>query len=126
MQVGSFGPLVFQVSPTNVFTPLDMRRKRVAQFAEHPVVDGLARLQHLGTALAEISFTIRLDHSFTDVHERLAEVDALLDSGENHALVVSGRRLGRFVLQETSEVAKKMTPGRVLWVDLELKLKEYN
>lgn len=126
MQVGSFGPLVFRVSDSEVFTPQDFSRRRTAQFAEHAVVDGLARLQHLGTSLAEIGFKVQLDHTFTDVQARLDEVDALIDAGEHHALAIAGRRLGRFVLTESAEKAKSMAPGRVLWVELELKFKEYN
>jgi hypothetical protein len=126
MQVGSFGPLVFCSSASDVFTPVDLRRRRVAQFAEHPVVDGLARLQHLGTSLAEVSFKVQLDHTFTDVETKLIEIDALLESGEHHALVIAGRRLGRFVLTESNEVAKKMSASKVLWAEVELKLKEYN
>ncbi len=125
MQVGSFGDLVFRVSDSEVFTLRDFQRRRAAQFAEHAVLSGLARLQFLGVALAEVEFKIQLSRSFTDVEARLAQVDAMIEAGEHHALVAAGRKLGRFVILESQEAVKHMA-SVIVTAELSLKLKEYN
>jgi len=125
--IGTFGNIVFESSSEKVRTFDGFTRTGKARFSEHEVVDGKARLQHLGTSLDEIAFNIRLDMALGVNPE--TEINALRDirnAGEEQRLIIGGKPLGKFVLEEVTENWRRLDGKGVLLVaEVALKLKEY-
>ncbi len=57
--IGTFGPVVFEASSARLRNFAEFARKSLAAFAEHQVLDNKPRLQHVGTGLDEILFTMK-------------------------------------------------------------------
>ena len=126
-RLGSFGPLVFEVSDERVRTPARLERRLSARFAEHEVVGDKARLERTGCNLSEVTlrmkFTVEMG---LDPAEELSRLEVLLSEGSVHPLLLEKRNLGRFTLAEIREVITRTDgKGRILATEVEVKLKEY-
>ena len=125
--IGSFGPVGFEVSSREIFTLNELSRKREAGFAEHKVVNGKSRLQFTGIGLWEVSIRITLSRNWTDPEKRIEQLSEVHASGEHHPLVIGGRNFGRFVLVSYSEDVKSFgRSGEIETAGLSLSLKEYS
>ena len=124
--IGTFGDIVFQTSVDRIFTFDEFTRKGAAEFAEHPVMDNKPKLQHTGTGLDEITFTVRLDAALgVNPKTELAKFEAVRLSGESRHLIIGTRVLGRFVLVSLEESNPQLdNKGRLYKVQLNLTLKE--
>jgi hypothetical protein len=125
--IGSFGPVGFEVSGREIFTLSDLTRKREAGFAEHKVVNGKSRLQFLGIGLWEVTVRIKLSRNWTDPEQRIGRIETVHASGEHHPLIVGGRNFGRFVLTTYGESVKTFgRGGEIETAELDLTLREYS
>lgn len=126
-ETGHFGDIVFQVSADVVKTWDKLRRSRKASFAEHEVAEGKARLEFTGVGLEEIDFEVRLDARFVNPAKEAKALDEALQAGEPRPLVLGGRPLGKYVLQDVSERAQRTDgQGRIMVSTVKLRLREYN
>jgi len=126
-RLGSFGPLVFEVSDERVRTPARFERRLSARLVEHEVVGGKARLERTGYTLSDVTlrmkFTVEMG---LDPAEELSRLEALLFEGSAHPLLLGKWNLGRFTLAEIREVITRTDgKGRILATEVEVKLKEY-
>ena len=106
----------------------DYSRKSSAIYAEHSLIEGKPRLQRTGTALDEISISIRLHASFCDPTNEIDALYSAMTEGEIMPLLWgTGHFEGKFVitqLDETIEDADKN--GEVFSYVVSLTLKEYD
>ncbi|XPV75531.1 MAG: phage tail protein [Desulfovibrio sp.] len=125
--IGSFGPIGFEVSQQEIFTLSDFSRKREASFAEHKVVNGKSRLQFTGVGLWELTLKITLSRNWTDPEARIAQLTEVQESGEYYPLVLGGRNFGGFVIVSFSEAIKKFgRNGEIESAEVGLTLREYS
>lgn len=125
--IGSFGQVGFEVSPREIFTLGELRRRRDAGYAEHKVVNGKPRLQFTGVGLWEITIRITLSRNWTDPEKRIEQLSDVQASGEHHPLAVGGRNFGRFVIVSYSESAKRFgRSGEIESAEIDLTLREYS
>lgn len=126
-QVGSLGDVVFEVSSDKILTHNDCIRDTKANFAEHEVIEGKARLQYIGQGLQEFSLAITLDASFCAPEEEMKRLDLMQENGEAHRLILGGRIFGHFVIEsKTENRARTDGQGYVQLAHVQLKLKEYH
>ncbi len=125
--IGTFGQIVFETSRTKIHTFDEFTRTSTATFTEHAVLDEKPRLQHIGTGLDKISFSIRLDVSLgVDPAGEIKKISELREAGEAKKLIIGGDVLGTFVLLETEESWNRVdNKGRLLVAVLILKIKEF-
>lgn len=127
MQLGAFGNIVFETSDSRIRTWNRMSRKGTARFARHVVSEGKPRLEFLGADLEEINLVIRLNAQHgLDPEAELAALREIRDAGQEKTLVVGGRVIGKFVLEEISEEHQRHSgSGLLLLADATIKLTEY-
>ncbi len=127
MQLGSFGEIVFETSADRIRTWQQMSRKGSARFAEHVVAEGKPRLEFLGPGLEELTLSVRLDAQLgLDPETELGSMREIRDAGQEKTLVIGGKVVGKFVLEEIGEEHKRHDgSGGLLLAEVTLKLKEY-
>ena len=127
MQIGSFSTIIFETSAELIRTWQQMSRKGSARFAEHVVAEGKPRLEFTGPGLEEMSLSIRLDAQLgIDPETELEDMRGIRDAGKEQTLVIGGKVIGKFVLEEISEEHKRHDgSGGLLLAEVTLKLKEY-
>ena len=125
--IGTFGNIVFETSSERIRTFDGFARKGSAAFAEHAVVDDKPRLQHTGSGLDEISFSVRLDISLgLNPSDELEKFRDILAAGDAQKLIINGKVLGAFVLTELEESWSRVdNKGRLMVANLNISLKEY-
>ena len=125
--IGSFGNIVFETSTERIRTFDGFSRTGAARFAEHAVIDGKPRLQHTGTDLDEISFSVRLDAGLgLNPAEELEKVREILAAGDEQKLILNGKVLGDFVLTSIEEAWTRVdNQGRLITASLNLSLKAF-
>ncbi|WP_265822498.1 phage tail protein [Geovibrio ferrireducens] len=127
MSLGSFGSIVFEVSSSAVRTFDNLSRELSAKFVEHDVLNSKPVLQHVGTALTTISFTMYFN-AFNGVNpeKELAALEAILNTGTEQPLFIGSKNFGKFVLEKISESRKVVGgKGELLTAEAAVTLKEY-
>jgi len=125
--VGSFGPVVFQVSEEVLSLVKDVRRKTAARTEEHQVVGAKPRLEFLSPELAETSFKVFWHRAFgVNPRAELQRLRVLCEAGAAQRLILGGENFGKHMLTEVSESWLRSGPdGAPLVAEASLTLKEY-
>lgn len=125
--IGSFGNIVFETSAFKTRTFDDFKRKGSATFSEHAVLNGKAKLQHLGTGLDEINFSITLNIGLgINPKAEITKLREIKDTGDEKCLIIGKNVLGTFVVTEFSESWDKVdNRGNLLLARVNLLLKEF-
>jgi len=125
--IGTFGNIVFETSSSKIRTFEEFKRKGSAMFSEHPVLEGKPKLQHLGTSLDEISFSITFNVALgIDPREEINKLQEIKNIGDEKKLIIGRDVLGSFVLTELSESWDKIdSRGNLLLARVDLSLKEF-
>ena len=123
--VGSLGKAVFEVYDDKIvtFNALSQRKKqRVAIF---DILDGSQKMQFLGSDLSEIQLSVNLNRRFCNIEKQLKNFESMLN-GQAYRLIIGGKNLGKFAIEELQEVYKYLDgKGNLIGVDLSLRLREY-
>ena len=124
--IGSFGKIVFEVSRDLVRTFDAFKRKGSATFAEHLVLEGKPRLQHTGSELDRVSFTVRLDTSLgVDPAQEIQKFREIKDTGNPQKMIIGGWVFGDFVLVSLEDNWTRIDgKGRLMTADVNIELKE--
>lgn len=125
--VGSFGETTFKVSSREVRTLRDFRRNTKSRFAQHNLLMQKPALEFIGQDLTQITFKIQLVKALgVDVEYEADKLRWYCEKGGDHALIIGGEVIGRFVVEQVSETAQIVNGhGDILVEELELSLKEY-
>lgn len=127
MEVGSYGNILFQITPEKLLTIKTMSREKKSKWGEQAVLNDLAFSEFRGRELHTISLDIQLVESLGgDITGTLSKLNDILENGENHYLTIGGNLFGDFpyVLEGVSENYDKYHDG-FKYVELSLSLKEY-
>jgi phage protein U len=109
-------------------TPEAVRERYKWDYVEHKVLDEKSHLQKMGSSLRELTLKIKLSATFGVNPSRL--LSALYESAESEEplpfIMGDGTIVGKFVIEEiTKEWKQTDAKGRLLSVELEVKLKEW-
>lgn len=110
-------------------TPEGVRQRDKWDYVEHKVLDEKSHLQKMGKSLQELTLKIRLSTAFgTDPQKLLSAIYENAESEEPLSFILGdGSLVGKFVIEEvTKEWKRTDNRGRLLDVELEIKLKEWN
>lgn len=101
--------------------------QRRFDYAEHAVIEGKPKLQHVGTGLAELRVELSFDAGRCNPASELERLEAVAAAHQAVPLVFGdGRYLGRFVITDIDQRWEHTDPkGRLLEVGLRVTLKEW-
>lgn len=120
MQVGTFGPLTFEVSGDHVLTLANVKRDIKARYQEHQVLGAKPRLEFLAPELQVFTFTVTFSAKYVDIKGQLAALKTFVEEGSYDRLIIGGTNYGHHVITDQSEEWRNiMTAG------VSLTLKEY-
>ena len=124
--IGAFGNIVFEANSDTVRTFRNFLQRKTQRIATFDILDGSQKRQYLGNNLSEIEFEITLFSSFVNsIDEEIEKIEGML-SGNAYRLVIGGRNLGMFILEQISQIYKHMDgKGNLIGVSLKIKVKEY-
>ena len=104
-----------------------LEETHAAQFAQHDVLAGRARLQAMGNALTELRFSLKLHWKLGDVDAAYHGLVAAKEAQQAVSLVYgSGRFVGWFVIERLSARTLQMDKhGRTAAREIDVELKEF-
>ena len=110
-------------------TPESVRQRDKWDYVERKVLDEKSHLQKMGKSLQELTLKIKLSTSFgTDPKEMLSIIYENAKKEEPLPFILGdGTIVGKYVIEEiTKEWKRTDNKGKLLSVELEIKLKEWN
>jgi phage protein U len=130
MVIGSWGPLVFEVSGVGALTFSELSQETSGRWATHEPVNTAPVSEFLGPGQDSVEMKILLTKMFgvnpQETYESLREA---VRAGENHPLIINGTPLsGNMWYIETAGGASTKFAGNgvILWMELTCQFKEYN
>lgn len=127
MSIGTFGPITFEVSREKTRTFDEFNRKTSAKFEQHDIIGQKAKLEFISPGLDEISFQVIFSafHGLNPLNET-KQLRSIVQNGEFYSLIIGGKSLGFFVIENISEAWKYVdNKGNVLYIAVNVNLKEY-
>lgn len=129
MKIGSFGDVVFEVSPGKTMTFRDFERSGSGRWDEHEIIRYKPRSEFQGPGLEEIKFTVLLKAELgINPMKELNKLRKMRDTGAVAPFIIGGKPISSnyFALQNLTERYTKIDAyGNVLAVEADLTLKEY-
>jgi len=130
MLIGSWGPLVFDVSGIGALTFSELTQDASGRWAVHEVINTAPITEFLGpgqdSAEMRIIFTKMLGVNPKDEYEQMREI---VRNGENHPLILQGVSLSGnlWYVESISGASSKFAggSGEILWMELTVNFKEY-
>lgn len=124
--LGSFGPIVFEVSEIKIRTFNDMSQRKRGRYSVINVANHEQLLQYEGKELQTVSFTIQLHHRFCNPMEEIERLRGMVDDHKAYSLIVGGFMIGEFVLEEMGADWKTVADnGVIMMATGSLSLKEF-
>ncbi|MDR3089861.1 MAG: phage tail protein [Desulfobulbaceae bacterium] len=125
-RLGAFGPIVFEVSEERILTFDHMRAGRRGRYSTLNVADHEQLLHYEGKELSRLDFSIQLHHRFCDPMAEIDRMYEMVEAHEAYPMIVGGRVLGEFVLEEVGDNWRRVADNGVLMmVECDLRLWEY-
>lgn len=127
--VGTLGDIVFEVSDDKILTFYDYGRKTSARFSSHEIIGKKPKLEFIGQAIDEISFTIKLSaYKGINPKEQAEKIREMIENGEVVRFIMAGLPIGKnkWVIESMNEKANfHNSIGQIVSADVELSLREY-
>ena len=110
-------------------TPESVRQRDKWDYVEHKVLDEKSHLQKMGKSLQELTLKIKLSTAFGSDPQKLLSV--IYENAEKEEplpfILGDGTVIGKYVIEEIVKEWKRTdNKGRLLSVELEIRLKEWN
>lgn len=129
MNVGSFGKLVFSVSPNKIETLTNLQRKGSANYSVHNRHGSSALLEFTGRPPEEISFEMTLSYNLgVNVLQQIDLIKSYTQKGAVHRLIIGKRVYGsyKWVISSYSVSYKYFgRQGKVVTAVVSVNMKEY-
>lgn len=94
-QLGSLGPVVFEVNDKRIRTFSDFTRSASGRWANHEVLNKKPKSQRIGPGLDTVSFTMRFDVSLgLNPRKEMDRLTELEREGKVMPLIIGGKPLG--------------------------------
>lgn len=129
MSIGSIGDVIFKVSGNDLFTFNGLTRSKSEAYAEHRVLRGKPRVQHVAGNLDTLSLQVVLETSRGEtesVDSRIEKIHAMVSAAKEIPLVFGLRYWGLWVLKSATTQHKNVQNGITLSARMALELTEYN
>lgn len=128
-KIGSYGDIVFEVTPKKVQTFNDFQRSSSSRWNEHEIIQKKPKSEFNGPSLEEISLTIKLS-AFLGVNpsKQLEKLRKMNYSGKVASFILGGKTISQnyWSIQRMDESNHVFdNKGNILSVDVTLNLKEY-
>lgn len=128
-KIGSFGEIVFEVSPKKTLTFSEFQRSGSARWNEHEIIGLKPKSEFNGPGLEEISFTILLKAELgVNPSKQLTKLRNMRDTGKVSSFVIGGKPISNnyWSIQQLSESHKVVdNKGNILVAEVSITLKEY-
>ena len=127
--IGTFGPLIFEVSEKSVRTFSDFRRNSSARWATHEIYGKYPRAQYIGPGQDEITFGMRFDVSMgVKPRNELSRLTEYCRTGRVETLIVGGLPMGaaKWYIETVGQEWQRFDgKGNILVAAVDVTLKEY-
>lgn len=129
MAIGTFGKCVFETSDKRILTFKNFLYRTSARTAVHEVLEGKPKLEHLGPALDEVTFTITLRAELgINVWDEILLWRRMIARGSVERLIIGRRPQGTdcWKVLDCSEAWNIITnSGGILSATMDVTLQEY-
>lgn len=118
MQIGSFGPVVFEVSNKRVFTASDVKRSSSSNWAAHDRIEGKSRSQYLSPGLKKVTLEVQLRADYgVPPSSTLSQLHRLAEGRDVYPLILGGvpQADNPFKLTACEESDSASLPGGALF-----------
>jgi len=131
MIIGSWGEFIFEVSGDTAKTFNEISEKSSGRWTEHEPINTPPLSEFLGPGLDELELSIIFTTMLgVDPQENYEALRAAVRKGEYHPLILGGFPLsGNFWrITDISGTSNMFGPrdGKILWMELNMTVKEYN
>ncbi|MFR4350582.1 MAG: phage tail protein [Roseburia sp.] len=128
-QIGSFGPIVFEVSDKRILTLSNIKQQISAQYGEHKLINKKPQKEYLGAGARVLKFTIILDVMLgVKPKDVLRDMEYLTESGFTDYLVIGNRTVGsnKFCITDLSEAWDAVySGGELARATMDITMEEY-
>ena len=127
--IGTFGPIVFEVSEEKVNTFDNLSRGESGRWAKHDVDGKKPVLQFVGPDLSDLSFNMRFDAALgVNPRKETDKLIRMVRDGKVYPFVLGGRRfgMGKWALQDAKINFERIdNKGNVLVSSVSVDMEEY-
>lgn len=128
-KIGSFGPIVFEVTTDKIYTFHNFSRTTEPRYVEHKVQRLKPRLEFEGEGIDPIKLNIRLKSSLgLNPAAEMKKIREYAQRGKRDLLIIGSEPVSphHFVIKRAEETHQKVdNKGFVLEIDVQLDLLEY-
>ncbi|PID19378.1 MULTISPECIES: phage tail protein [unclassified Sporosarcina] len=127
--IGSFGEVIFEVSPKKLLSFHDMERSNKSRWSEHEIHGKKPKLEFEGAGLSDVSYRVllRAENGVNPIKE-IEKLNKMNDSGKAAHFILGSKPISRykFIITEITEAMKNIDQsGNLLSAEVTVKLKEY-
>ncbi|PIC80549.1 hypothetical protein CSV75_01795 [Sporosarcina sp. P18a] len=127
--IGSFGTVVFEVTPKKINSFTDLEKSNKSRWSEHEIHGKKAKLEFEGAGLIDINYRLllRVENGINPMKE-IAKLEKMNDGGKAAPFILGSKPLSpnKFVITEISEALKNIDQrGNILSAEVTISLKEY-
>lgn len=127
--IGSFGTVVFEVTPNKINTFTDLEKSNKSRWSEHEIHGKKAKLEFEGAGLIDINYRLllRVENGINPMKE-IAKLEKMNDGGKAASFILGNKPISpnKFVITEISEALKNIdSRGNILSAEVTISLKEY-
>ncbi len=128
-QIGSFGPIVFEVSDKRVFTLSNMKQQISAQYGDHKLINKKPQKEYIGAGARVFKFSITVNVMLgVKPKDVLRDMEYLTESGFTDYLVIGNKTVGsnKFCITDLGETWDTVySGGELARATLDVTMVEY-
>lgn len=128
-QIGSFGPIVFEVSDKRVFTLSNIKQQISAQYGDHKLINKKPQKEYIGAGTRVFKFSITVNVMLgVKPKDVLRDMEYLTESGFTDYLVIGNKTVGsnKFCITDLGETWDTVySGGELARATLDVTMVEY-
>lgn len=127
--IGSFGTVVFEVTPNKLLSFNDLEKSSKSRWSEHDIHGQKTKLEFEGAGLVDLSYRLllRAENGVNPIKE-MEKLEKMNDNGTAASFILGGKPISpnKFVITEIKESLKNIDQrGNLLAAEVNVSLKEY-
>lgn len=128
-KIGSFGDVIFEVSPKRILTFNELEMQSSPKWEEHSIHRNKAKLEFDGPGIIDLTYRIllRAEQGINPMKE-IAKLERMKSKGEAHHFILGQKPIApnKFVITHSSAALKNIDQnGNILSAEVTISLKEY-
>lgn len=128
-EIGSFGPILFEVSSQKIRTFRGLKRTTKARYSSHEVIGSKPVLEYVGPEIEELGFTMQFSAAWgLNPQEECKKIREICEKGEAYYFVLNNQTVGDnpWIIENISESVDTIdNNGRIVTTAIDVTLKEY-